>query len=416
MAVTNKLGIWGGDYGASWSSASGGVTPGFNANTLNYATKMNQAFKAATILPYTFAQILAEASIPSVSINIDPSNFSMNESDISAFVSDMRSAINYYICSRAGKIASANYAFNAGSATTANAFSTARTINLTGDITGSVDSDGTNGWTINTTITDGSVTSTKLGQSAVTSVKISSGAVTNNKLANPSIVLKNGTNGTNKTITLGSNATELSTIFGFVGFTELVQFNSSTKAFTSITESTDKYMGIIPNNYTSGNQLISSANYLFASYVGRNAFMQCSNLETVSFSSSVYFGAYAFKSCTKLSKITAPYATGIENEAIDGKTQSLILDIRSAQSLRGMGSNSNPGSPWFNAGLLKECYIDNLRVVYPRMFEEQTFLSTIGTGGTDPDISPRISNIINCSFLTIMPHITTMTQRQKTTR
>lgn len=454
MAVINKLGIWGGDPGATWSSASGGIISGFNANTLNYATKMNQAFRNATIIPYTFAQILAEASIPSVNIDIDPSTFIMNSSAISAFVTSMRSAINYYICSRAGQIASAGYAFNAGSATTANAFSTARYITLTGDITGSVDSDGTNGWTINTTISDGSVTSTKLGQSAVTSAKISAGAVTaikiasycitsnqiaqgaivNTNLANPSVTFKNGTNGASKIVRLGSSATQLSDVFGFNNTTGLVQFNSNTKAFEVVPNVYETTMTVIPNGYLSKSPFVSTllnSKYPNVSYIGISAFENCSNLFSINLPNVTYINNNAFSYCARLTSITLPNVTYIGSNAFDqigfaSDTSESMVYI-SVPNLKSFGSNwINPShsmsaiggklmninlslttsftetglyssSQMFKENTIKDCYINNLEVIPDYMFANQSYLDVLISNYTSLGLYAR--ELVNCKHV-----------------
>lgn len=60
-----------------------------------------------------------------------------------------------------------------GNAGTATKFSSARTIALTGNVTGSASADGASGWSIATTIANGSVTSAKLGTDVYT-VQVSS--------------------------------------------------------------------------------------------------------------------------------------------------------------------------------------------------------------------------------------------------
>lgn len=76
------------------------------------------------------------------------------------------------------------------SATTATKFSSARKIELTGDITGSDTQDGSNGWLIATTIGTGKVTNAMLA-----------GSIANGKLANSSITIGS------KTVSLGGTAT-----------------------------------------------------------------------------------------------------------------------------------------------------------------------------------------------------------------
>ena len=75
------------------------------------------------------------------------------------------------------------------SATTATKFDSARTIELTGHVTGSASSDGTNGWSIATTIGEGEVTNAMLA-----------GSIANGKLANSSITIGG------KAISLGGSA------------------------------------------------------------------------------------------------------------------------------------------------------------------------------------------------------------------
>ena len=94
MAITNNMGVWGteNDYGSSWYTVSQGRIEGFQPNAINYASKMNQAFKNATLLSYTFAQILAE--------EVSSSTFTIGAQEVtnlSTFVTNMKSAINSYL-------------------------------------------------------------------------------------------------------------------------------------------------------------------------------------------------------------------------------------------------------------------------------------------------------------------------------
>ena len=77
------------------------------------------------------------------------------------------------------------------SATTATKFSSARKIELTGDITGSDTKDGSNGWSIATTIGEGKVTNTMLA-----------GSIANGKLSNSSITIGDTTVSLGGTVTL----------------------------------------------------------------------------------------------------------------------------------------------------------------------------------------------------------------------
>ena len=79
---------------------------------------------------------------------------------------------------------------SADAATTATKFSSARTIQLTGNVTGSASSDGENGWSIATIIGAGEVTNEMLA-----------GSITNGKLANSSITIGS------QTVSLGGTAT-----------------------------------------------------------------------------------------------------------------------------------------------------------------------------------------------------------------
>jgi hypothetical protein len=106
MAITNKLGVWGneGQYGTDWYTVSEGRIVGFQANTINYASKMNQAFKNATLLSYTFAQILADEASGTFTIGAE------EVTNLSTFVTNMKSAINSYLSSKS--VASAANATN----------------------------------------------------------------------------------------------------------------------------------------------------------------------------------------------------------------------------------------------------------------------------------------------------------------
>ena len=111
MAITNKLGVWGteNDYGSSWYEVAQGRIVGFQANTINYASKMNQAFKNATLLSYTFAQILADEASGTFTIGAE------EVTDLSTFVTNMKSAINSYLSSKS--VANATNATNSTYAT-----------------------------------------------------------------------------------------------------------------------------------------------------------------------------------------------------------------------------------------------------------------------------------------------------------
>lgn len=69
----------------------------------------------------------------------------------------------------------------------ANKLSTARTITLSGDTTGSTTFDGSKDVTITTTVGNGKITSEKIATSAVTTVKIADGAITSAKILDGTI-------------------------------------------------------------------------------------------------------------------------------------------------------------------------------------------------------------------------------------
>lgn len=126
----------------------------------------------------------------------------------SSFTSDQWAAINSGITSSlVTDIGTLKGCFNMSTgkalkAVEADKLSSARTIALTGNVTGSASATGENGWSISTTIADSAVTTAKLNDGAVTTAKIKDGDVTNAKLANSTIYV-NGT-----TLTLGDSSTD----------------------------------------------------------------------------------------------------------------------------------------------------------------------------------------------------------------
>lgn len=85
-----------------------------------------------------------------------------------------------------------------GNASTADSFSSATTVELTGNITGT-SAVSTKGWTVYTTIADKAVTETKINDGAVTNNKLA-GNIENGKLANSSIKI-----GSKSVVALGSS-------------------------------------------------------------------------------------------------------------------------------------------------------------------------------------------------------------------
>ena len=94
---------------------------------------------------------------------------------------------------------------NADTATVADAWSTARTLSLGTDLSGSVSIDGSQNVTLNASLGAGVVDTAELATNAVTTVKITDGNVTNAKLANDSISVTDGT--TASDIALGETLT-----------------------------------------------------------------------------------------------------------------------------------------------------------------------------------------------------------------
>ena len=80
------------------------------------------------------------------------------------------------------KVGSTTHDINAVSA---EAFTTAAGVTLTGDITGTASS--IHGWSLSTSLADGAVKTNKIADSAVTSAKIANNAITNAKLADNSV-------------------------------------------------------------------------------------------------------------------------------------------------------------------------------------------------------------------------------------
>ena len=101
MAITNKLGVWGteNDYGSDWFSVNTttGRINGFQPNAVNYATKMNQALKNATLLSYGLAEVLAGADLSE--------NLTIGAEDVTnakTFATNLGTAINSFIRKSSG--------------------------------------------------------------------------------------------------------------------------------------------------------------------------------------------------------------------------------------------------------------------------------------------------------------------------
>ena len=359
-SVFNNIAVWGttvDEYGSSSYTISGGNTSGFAAGNLIYAQQVNKAFRNATIVPYAIAQMMTDVNVGS-SFNI---GFDVDPANIAAFASSFKTVFNSYIQS-AIKVNSASMA------DAASAFSTARTIRLTGDVTGSATSTGTTGWAFSTTIGtskvltrmisdnavttakiadlnvttakiadlnvttakiassaittekietsavrtsqiyDGDVTTAKLRDGAITTAKIADGDVTNNKLQNSKILFTNGFDNTiisSVYVTLGGSVA-LDKMFGFTSssVTGMIKYASSTRTFFLEPDVPGETLKIIPNNYTSNNPFITEGTFPYASTVGQSAFAGCSNLSYISLPNVSYILSGAFSNCTSLVTFT----------------------------------------------------------------------------------------------------------------
>ena len=162
MAITNKLGVWGteNDYGSSWYEVVQGRITGFQANTINYASKMNQAFKNATLLSYTFAQILADEASGTFTIGAE------EVTNLSTFVNNMKLAINSYLSSKtvanANSSTNSTYASKIGTSNTHPAIGDSTTpvyVNSSGTVTAAGKYAGGTNVTLNGTSKAGSIAS-----------------------------------------------------------------------------------------------------------------------------------------------------------------------------------------------------------------------------------------------------------------
>ena len=345
-SVFNNIAVWGttvDEYGSSSYTISGGNTPGFVAGNLIYAQQVNKAFRNATIVPYAIAQMMTGVNVGS-SFNI---GFDVDPANIAAFASSFKTVFNSYIQS-AIKVNSASMA------DAASAFSTARTIRLTGDVTGSVASTGATGWAFATTIgtskvlsgmisanaitsakiatsavisskiSDNAITSAKIATSAVITDKISANAVTSDKIANNAITTaKIGigqvtniklatpwtrfTNSNNSTVVLLDGTRPLRDLFGFNSTdpSGTVRFRGEGLGYFYVDPDADgEQLQNVPTFYLVGTN-ISSIKFPNAIRVGGYAFMNCKNLSYISLPKAEYIYG-AFYGCTNLTEINLP--------------------------------------------------------------------------------------------------------------
>lgn len=345
-SVFNKIAVWGttvDEYGSSSYTISGGNTPGFAAGNLIYAQQVNKAFRNATIVPYAIAQMMTGVNVGS-SFNI---GFDVDPANIAAFASSFKTVFNSYIQS-AIKVNSATMA------DVASAFSTARTIQLTGDVTGSATSTGTTGWAFSTTIgtskvlsgmisanaittakiamsavtsskignnaitsakivinavtsdkiSANAVTSDKIANNAITTAKISNSQVTNTKLATPWVAINNSNTATQ--VALGATR-PLRDLFGFntTDLTGAVKFRGEGLGYFYVDPDADgEQLQNVPTFYLVGTN-ISSIKFPNAIRVGGYAFMDCKNLSYISLPKAEYIYG-AFYGCTNLTEINLP--------------------------------------------------------------------------------------------------------------
>ena len=345
-SVFNKIAVWGAtvdEYGSSSYTISGGNTHGFVAGNLIYAQQVNKAFRNATIVPYAIAEMMTGVNVGS-SFNI---GFDVDPANIAAFASSFKTVFNSYIQS-AIKVNSASMA------DAASAFSTSRTIRLTGDVTGSVASTGATGWAFSTTIgtskvltrmisanaitsdkiatsavisskiSDNAITSDKIATSAVISSKISDNAITSDKIANNAIItakIANSqvtniklatpwtrfTNSNNSTVVLLDGTRPLRDLFGFksTDTSGTVRFRGDGLGYFYVDPDADgEQLQNVPTFYLVGTN-ISSIKFPNAIRVGGYAFMNCKNLSYISLPKAEYIYG-AFYGCTNLTEINLP--------------------------------------------------------------------------------------------------------------
>lgn len=379
-SVFNNIAVWGttvDEYGSSSYTISGGNTPGFAAGNLIYAQQVNKAFRNATIVPYAIAQMMTGVNVGS-SFNI---GFDVDPANIAAFASSFKTVFNSYIQS-AIKVNSASMA------DAASAFSTARTIRLTGDVTGSAASTGVTGWAFSTTIgaskvltrmisanavtsakiatsavisskiSDNAITSAKIATSAIISDKISANAVTtakiadnaitttkignsqvtNAKLATPWTAFTNSNTAT--TVTLASTRS-LRDLFGFntTDLTGAVKFRGEGLGYFYVDPDEEgDALTIIPG-YFAATLPIESAIFPYASAVGVHAFENCSKLSSIYMPNVSFVGESAFYNCSSL------VLTNINNYKYIGSNAIVNNIIRTSSiSLRSEITKLNEGN------------------------------------------------------------------------
>jgi len=149
-----------------------------------------------------------------------------------------------------------------GNASTATAFASNATVNLTGDVTGSVS--GTHGWEVSTTIANNAITTAKIKDNAVTGGKINSGSITNAHIATTGIqpgTIKAGTNDD----TIGS-ATNVINLYGNAGTASAFASNATIELTGDVTGSVSGTHGWsistdLAANVVTSTELASSAVY-----------------------------------------------------------------------------------------------------------------------------------------------------------
>ena len=171
-SIINNTTTWGNDsadYGSDWYVVSDGQTNGFQGNGYVYATKINQALKNATLVPYAIAETLKSTEIPTGSgtFDINPQTV-VSAADLSDFCNNFKAAVNSYIAS-----VKVNEATKATQDESANNIKETYAASLTGNNTASISLINKNGFALST-ITVNNVTNAINASSATTASKLGS--------------------------------------------------------------------------------------------------------------------------------------------------------------------------------------------------------------------------------------------------
>ena len=257
---------------------------------------------------------------------------------------------------------------NADTASVADEWSTARTLSLGTDLSGSVSIDGSQDVTLNASLGAGVVDTAELATNAVTTVKITDGNVTNAKLANDSISVTDGT--TASDIALGGTLT-------FSDGTGLDVSQAGGTVTYSIDSSVVTLNGTqtLTNKTINGSQLVDGS--VSNSKLDNSAITLQGNSgvnQTISLGDTMRFSG----------------GTGIDFEGVATDEMHVVLDDQVLQFKSEKGQNNGYASLDAN-GRVPVAQLPSSVFTYEGNWNASTNTPTLANGSGDPGMVYRVS-------------------------